>query len=204
MAQVVDAGDNAFAAMAYGRPSEKTFGFLDQSISHFTNSLADYAQNFYSTCRSVYNRIDNSEAMRLVKAAYGAIDTYAMHDVIQRLDNIHQMQNAPNVMIPWLMANPVVRELYQERGCAGYGEMYENMYGASIGMEHVEYRAATHGLWREVDGEMVCDIYPDISCNPKLQLTIDEQLDITNAWLDMNEYIERGGVDPTSRFNAKL
>ena len=92
MAQVVDAGDNAFAAMAYGRPSEKTFGFLDQSISHFTNSLADYAQNFYSTCRSVYNRIDNSEAMRFVKAAYGAIDTYAMHDVIQRLDHIPEGQ----------------------------------------------------------------------------------------------------------------
>lgn len=204
MVQVVNGDDATFVAMAYGRPSERTFQFLDNMRDKFNNNLTEHASNFYQSCQSLYRRIDNSEAMRLLKAAYGVMETFRLPDIIQTLSTIAEMQNAPNAMIPWVMANPVIREMYQNRQCAGYGDLYENMFGASIGMTHQDYRVATHGLWREVQGEMVCDIYADVSANPTLQLDIDEQLHITSTWIEMEDYLEKNRRDPTSRYNASL
>lgn len=204
MVQWVGGNADTFSSLVYGAPAQATFEFMDQTMNNFRTNMTEQASAFFANCENVYRRVDNSESMRLIRAALRGLETFMLPDRIQPLQRMAELQHAPLTMMPWVMANPMVRTMWQNNQVEGYNGKYVDLYGDVVGDHHREFRGAVNGLWREYNGEMRCDLYADIQCEPELQLTMREQVDINLTWIDLEAYLHDKKDDPTSRFNAKL
>lgn len=198
MVMVVSAPSSTFGAMIFGTPSQSSLDYMHTTGNMFTASLNQYAQTFYQNYSDAYRRISYTEDLQLIKAAMRAADNYMLPNRIMHYTSIGELQNAAPIMQSWIMANPVVRELWFSNQLDGYSGSYTNWYGNAVGMDHVEYQAAVNGVYRDVDGMMQCEIYP--LCPHEME--IQDQVQILGTWIEIEDYIKRKKEDPTSRFNS--
>lgn len=147
MAVQVSYGDsNEFNALAFGQKHPGTLAFLENQVSNFSQTLTDAGRNFFSNARDVFDRFNGEAAMRLARAAVRKASSLFQRDEIRSIWDMGQMQQAPLTMQRWIMANPVVRQMFQDQRCDGYADTYVDMFPGTIGESHYDYRRAMNGL----------------------------------------------------------
>lgn len=127
------------------------------------------------------------------------------------LETLAKIQNAPNCMVPYLMANPAIRELYQKGQCEAYGERYIDANPDTIGDTHYEWQMVMNGViefddpddddnhgWTATTYATNDPRYDDVE-----DLTHIQSMDIRDAWAHMEQAIKEGR-DPTSRWDSDL
>lgn len=211
MSQVISGGFDAFESSVFGRPHANTLQFLQNQFENYDSSAISAASNaFINTAKSMFERVNSSDAMRLARAAVHRVQSMWLSDEIQELTTLANLQHAPLTMQRYIMAEPSIRNLYLQQACDGYSDTYVNIHGKDIGESHYDYR-------RVVDGLMVI---PDLEANPDAPWTITcyqddllegdqdlmlaEQVDIRRTWDNMRDEISMHRVDPTSKYNASL
>ena len=197
---------NTFRAMAYGRPDLLTVDLCRQQEQQHLMMLDPMVRaNYENMAGSVFGAIDYEGIANMSRALRNQNDgVWLVNDIIP-LTTIGEMQNPPPVMVDWIMANPDVRELYHQQSIAGYDEYYVDHHPGCIGTDHYHYRRVVNGVFSENEaGEMVAVEWLEDLVKATDNLTLAEQLIITNVWSRMSEALTAGGVDPTSRFNANL
>lgn len=213
MAISVSFGDtNSFNAMLYTPKHSATLNFLENQVNRLTeygSSLTEAGKSFFANTAQMFNTFNGAEALRLARAAVKRIDNVFQSNEIKYISELPDIQNASLNMQRWIMANPIVRELYNNQRCDGYSDTYADMSPGTIGESHYDYRRITEGLVREVVGEDgitddVTTFYFDDLHEGDRELNIDEQMDILNTWDIIESYIKNGKSDPTSLFNNNL
>lgn len=200
-----------FKSLMYGRPHEGTMRFIENQVGFVSQALTDAGARFMDTARDMYSHLEGSNAMRAIRAVGRAVRSLWQLDEIKELIDIGQLQHAPLSMQRYLMAEPTIRGLYQQQRVDGYSDTYVDIFPGTIGEEHYDYR-------RVMDGIVVEDAEPDengeygwtatsyleelLPDEPDLLLV--EQLDILASWGGLKAAVEKGGEDPTSKFNADL
>ena len=204
MAEIIYGGNLAFDAMMFHAPSQSTIDFMAQTSAAFQSVVTAPLQNLFTTVNSVYDRVNYSEGLRLLRAAGRAANNIWRDDMVRPLYSIGEFQHAPSSMIRFIMAQPDIRKLYHQGMCEGYGDRYTDLYPDTVGEAHYDYRRAVDGMVLEQpDGTYRSTTYFE-DVDPNESLDIMQQTDIMQTFNYAIYLLDVGKEDPTSPSNARL
>lgn len=210
MVQVVIGDTDDFNALVYGAQAHPgTLNYLENQFSGFSQTLTDAGKQFFSNARQMFEHFHGSEAVRIARAAIRKAGSLFQRDEIRSIWDLGQLQQAPLTMQRYIMANPVVRERFNQQTCDGYSETYKDWYPNTIGLDHYDYRRVMDGVVQELpeddpDGDWVCREHIEDLVEGDRALTTEEKADIFSTWDAVEALMEMGGEDPTSPFANKL
>ena len=179
-----------------GVASDKMLGLMEASKSRMLGSISDpnLAQAIMSQI-PVYNHMAVVSSLHQI---HNRAESVRQGDNIQYLSTIEQIQNANNVMMRYIMADPYIRDLYDQGLCYGYGDQY--VPEACSVYDTTEYRRVMNGLQVESeDGsgmEMTTWIYHD----PSDVLTASQADDILATQRNARYHLRKQLMDPTNPF----
>lgn len=206
MARLVYGDDLMFNAMSFGRASPEVSNFIHEQWNS-VKSLPQFATStIMQGVQQLTESIASSDIYQQAEAAINYIASLWGRDVIQYLPDLPKVQNAPVAMVPYLMAQPAVRNLYNKGACEGYGDDYiDHSPGATLG-DLEEYRRVMNGVvqfddddnWSATTFYSVDDRFENVG-----ELSHLQSLNIRDAWEIMAEAVH-DGRDPTSRMDNDL
>lgn len=196
----------AFDSIVYGEKHPANLDYFRQQTQNIVSNIQDAGRSFFSNLSELNERFNGSEAMRLGRAAMRAAKSIFRPNIISAITDMGDMQQSPNVMQRWIMANPVVRDLYHNQGCDGYADTYIDYHPGKIGEDHYDFRRATEGLVQidEVTDDWFVKLYPDDLYEGDKHLSLDEKVDIIDTWSIIEMFVRAGKEDPTSASNSNL
>lgn len=183
--------------------------FLAQQREMTYGALSDIGRKFYDASLNAYTELANSFAVKAAKAMIRKIKNVFQPDKILDLETYEELQMAPALMQRYIMANPVIRELYHQQRIDGYSETYTDIHPNVIGEEHYDYRRVMNGAVRFEPGEdgeesnFVFRNYLDDLVEGDRELTADERADLLGIW-ELAELYANAGVDPTNTFGGDV
>lgn len=206
MAQIFTVDEDTFAHMAYSRQQPHVREFVASQMQQAATVMNSVGQVLFQNAQRAYEQAQFNPAIRLAQAALRQVQSLWGTNQIQALNECWQIQNAPQVMIPFLMANTSVRKLYNDQRCDGYSGRYFDLQPGTIGDTNLHWRAVNNGMLEmdEETGDWEAVTYSSSEDDlVDVQLSFDDQCDIrhTNKWVD--HYIEEGR-DPTSVWDSDL
>lgn len=201
----VRTGDaTTFRAMTFGVASRETFDYLDQMGLDFNSSISGEAKLRFDEVKDVYKAVTFDDALDALRNAIEGADLLALPNRIMPLVSLAELQHAPDVMIPWIMAHPTLREKYNSNACEGYGDRFLDFFGDALGDSYPLYKAAVNGLRREVGDEWKMELFAEVRAEKDLQIDMRDQLAIMDTWSEIDYQLSLNDRDPTSPFNCKL
>lgn len=199
------ASEATFQALTFGVPARETFDYFDQMNVSFNQNLSMEARNHFAEVEQFYKVITIDDAMGALENLRSGLDNLALPNRIIPLRTLDELQHAPDAMLPWLMANPMARNLFENNQIEGYGDRFLDLYDDVLGDTTPLYQAAVHGVRREFgEDDFRMEIFAEISSEPSLQIDMSEQLSILNSWDSLEYHLKAGDRDPTSPFNGKM
>lgn len=201
---VIDDGGGLFSAMAYAQLHPNTINYLQNQLNNTFTNLSANAMQMFNHVGSVFKSFNYDDFIRTSRAAVRAIGNMWQHEGIAPLNNIGALQHASLEMQRWLMAEPMVRQMYHEQRCDGYHKTYVDNSPGVIGFMHYDYRRATNHLFMPVGETMQANSYMETLREGDRELHVTEQADISIAWGAMRKALFDNKDDPTSPDNARL
>ena len=205
MASVVMGGTNTFDHMLYGAPSPQVQQFVSNLQQTITPMLTQEGLNFVQQTRQDWSKFFGEEAARLARAGVRKIASLWENDSIRQLVGIAQLQHAPVVMQPFIMAQPEIRQAFFEQKIDGYSDTYVNEHDKDIGKDHYHYQCVMSGIVEDTEeDEWSAVTYFQEYIKPEDQLNFDQKLDVLSTWNEVLLRFKTGRDDPTSAWNASL
>lgn len=199
MVQVVYGSSDDFDSLVYGQNHPSTMQYLQNQFQNISQTLTDAGRNFFSNASELYNQFNGADALRAARAATRKVSSIFQRDEIRCIWDLGGLQHAPLTMQRWIMAEPTIRELYQEQRCEGYSGTYTDMHPKTIGENHYDYRRVMHGLMTDTEeADWKISFFLDELVEGDRVLSLDEQIDITTTWAFVKARAEAGDRDPTS------
>lgn len=193
--------DDAFNAFIYPEKNAGGLEYLKNQFNNFTGVLTNTANSFIQSSREQFERFNSSAAIEfarnVVKSVIGKADVTT--DKITTLWEVNQFQGASLQMQRWIMANPVVREVYHDQRCDGYSDTYFDSQPKLKGEDHYDYRRVMDGMIQyDQEGEWFAKIYFEDLLEGDRDLTHGEKTDIAYTWSKLEYLMALGKDDPTS------
>lgn len=212
--RVITGGAETFDALIYHEPHPGTMNYLQSQFDNMSSTVAGIGSGFMETARRAWDNFGNSDAFRRAKAAVRMVTHMWQRDEIKSIWEMASFQQAPLAMQRLLMANPNVRQMYNEQRLDGYSESYVDMYPNKSGWHHYDYQQVTDGMVRTPvikgkdeehdEHDFHVEFFFGEPVEGDRHLDIYEQHDLLKSWDAMNVLIADGGEDPTSIYNSKL
>lgn len=207
MVQVIVGDSNDFNAMVYGYERHPgTVSYLENQFSNISSTLTETGRNFFSNAKQIFEQFTSSDAMRAARAALRKAGSNFQRDEIRYMSDLGEIQNAPPAMQRVIMAEPTIRELWQQQRMDGYSDTYVDLYPGFIAEEHYDFRRINNGVVRESDvpeADWMVREYIDDLVDGDRERDIDEKADAIGTQEAAVEWV-RLGEDPTSVFGGKL
>lgn len=207
MATIVSSDDPVagFSASMFGLPARELVDYMGEAYDRASHYLNDRAREWASQATDAFARIDFDTVMKRAKRTLRELSNVFDTDSVRPLTTVTALQESPQCMMRWLMAEPTTRELYHGGGCAGYDELYVDVQPNSIGADHYDYRRVMDGVVQVQDnGGWHSDSYFENYRDEDDELTDQERFDILRSWGVLKSAIEKGDEDPTSLYNGSL
>lgn len=206
MARVMTGDVSMFSAALYGAPQQAVVQNVREHLYAVGSRLGEMGQSIIQYAEEKIDEAVNSDAYRLANAALRRVASLWDVNEIRALQEYYHVQNAQSVMIPYVMAEPTIRKLYQQGLCEAYGAEYHDKHKQDIGENHLEWRQVMNGIATIGGDDDTFDweatTYSD-SFDDSVPLEFEQQLDILTSWDTIRRAIA-DGVDPTSRYDANL
>lgn len=199
-----DATDAMNAALYGNRIHSNVAKFIQQQRqAPLPTGISQAAATFITHAKEAAGKFMGEERIEFARkvAVMDGGDTTVGESTIQELDNIISIQRAGRTMVPFVMADPVVRDLYHRGRAEGYNGFYEDRQPTVSKDGHYEYMLATDGMVTE-EGDVVEHFF-DIKTGDR-PLTVGEQVAIANTWDCLHELLDMGQQDPTSPLGELL
>lgn len=200
----------------FGRASPELNAFLQhrsQEVSHrLQNNYGAAGALFLQQSQQFYQDYALSSGVKaaesMILSGLSTISTNLSENLIP-LETYEQLQSAHCRYQPYLMANPVVRELYISQRIEGYSETYENTEGENTGFNQIAFREVVTGM-----DNLSYEIVPEEkeehwvtttqdSLESDTELSFLEKVNILNAWQLQNKAVFEE-KDPTSVDGFKI
>lgn len=213
MSGVLYGGVNDANALLYGRKHPNAIAYLEQNATRFQQyleqspMLTDAGRMFFQQSQEAIQQVIEADAMRYANAALRKVQEMFQPDIIKPLWDLAGLQTASLTMQRWIMADPTVRELYQQQRLDGFSDTYVDMHPGTIADSHYDYRQVMHGLMQDDPDDpegFKVSFYFDELVEGDRELVLDEKIAITSTWDIINAILKRGDDDPTSALGGKL
>jgi len=199
MAVIVNADPTALRHASSAGIFGATTEFLRNRIEQLSN-VGTVSQDFMQRAWSLYDQVHGSDMMRQIRSISQQFGNAFQIDGVRYLETLADFQTASLTMQRFVMANPVIRQMYLDFSADGYSETYTNVHGDVIGEDHSDYRLVMNGMLQEdEDGETFFRYYfEEQSEDDPIRLSTYDQFDILNSWDNLKYLISKGKEDPTS------
>jgi hypothetical protein len=191
-------------ALAYGFQNPINSNYFKNQLQAIGKGLNEQAQAFFKDAYQIYDRLNGSEAMKNIRSAMKSAASIFQDDVVKSLFDIVDFQNATFQMQRWIMANPVVRQMYHEQKCDGYSDTYVDLEPGCISDNHYDYRRVMNGVVVCEENNEYFKIYSEDLKEGDRHLLHDEKVDILQTWEVIEMFMKHGTEDPTSPYGADL
>lgn len=207
--QVIYGGDDAFAASICGIQNPVNRNYFMQEIENARSLVGDafgtFGRKFVEGAQNLFERFNSDRAIEIAKAALNQVTGIFQADIIRNIQNLSSFQIATPVMQRWVMANPVVRELYHDQKCDGYSESYVDLEPGKIGPDHYDWRRVNNGAVQfDEQGNWYADQYAEELRPGDEELSTEDQFRIRNTWHNLEQLLFQSMKDPTSIWNNDL
>ena len=202
---VIYGGLDAFDSLLYPNQHPNNDRFIQSQFNeNITTSLNDVGRTFISKAKETYERLKSSEVMRVAKAALNQASGLFMPNKIMEIRTIEQMQVAQPIMQRWIMAEPQIRQMYNDKLCHGYADTYFDINPGTVAETDYNYRAVMDGvIVDQKDGSWKAKSYGQDLIEDDEPLTVFDQFTILKVW-DNAKLFMATGIDPTDPWNGKL
>jgi hypothetical protein len=194
---------------AYGNPWDvavsTTFRSLSgDSVRHLDNSYSarSFSDGFRARVGLLSEGVRNTSIYRNAIGALRKLRHSREDNSIRRLRGIGQLQHAPRCMERYLVANPVIRQGYNNRMMAGY----EDGYSKSDKWRGTAYKH-TDKSWQMVmqgrtdEEELMCHTYA-LTDSEANELSNSEAIDVIVTWKEQIRVMNETDDDVVSTYNA--
>lgn len=205
MATIIEGDRDVFNTLCgFKLPDRNSYSFMSSTSDRFKSTISAASDDFFSKTREIYRRVDRDESTRKTRAALNNDTRYWNSRDVMQLSALAELQNAPDVMLPSIMAQPTLRKMFLRQRCDGYSDRYENVHGNQIMHNHSDYQRVMTGVWHDdpTDGPS-CYTYDLAIEDVDFAHDLADTNRIRRTW-DALEDALHGEFDPTSRFNSKL
>ena len=193
-----------FNYLIYGEKDPRTLNYLENQINSFSNVVTTAGNQFFDDVRSMYEKVNGSEALRVARAAIRQAKAFFNEDVIRPLSNIGDIQTAGLKMQRWIMAEPTLRGMYNQQLVDGYSNTYLDLYSNTVADTHYDYRRVMDGVIKtDEDGTDCIEHYFESLVDGDRDLDIDEVADIQGTWETVRALLNSDDRDPTSVWDSK-
>ena len=183
--------------------------YIQQQLAQFSNALTETGKQFIEASRAIYDKVNDSNAVRAAKVAIRMAKGIFHPNAIVPLETLDDIRTAQPVMQRYIMANPDIRGYYHRQQCDGYSDTYIDNEPKRIGKDHYDYRRVTDGMIQDNVGVNDDDYswssinyYEDLLEGDR-DLVFQEKKDIMSTWNVMKMFIE-ANEDPTNIFSGEL
>jgi len=183
-----------------GSANQDAMQYINQSVNRFMDVAGHVGQAIADRVNTQYQAFVDSTIGNRAAAIKNMVNAMWQDDSIRPLTDWGEVQNAPLQMVPYLMANPTVRELYHADRIEGYGDRYLDKYPDSIGRDHYTYRRVTNGMVQS-DGHW--NEYYEQLHKDDVILNLIEKTAILSSWETMDDMVD-DGLDPTNPWNDPI
>ncbi len=204
---VITGDSSVVDALLFGMPTPATTAYIKREFDRFSNSaVGDFGRKLVAEARVLYDRFNSSSAITMMQAALNQTRSFTMADTIYHFQRMEDFQIAQPMMQTFIMANPVVRQLYHEQRCDGYSDSYVDKYPGKIGENHPHWQMVNNG--RVVDdgdeGISWTNYSGAFNEDGDLHLHTVQAHTMLATWRALEELIAKGEFDPTNPWNGKL
>lgn len=209
----IEGGRRAFRALAFGdQRTPATMAFLQGQAAMLPEmmsmAVSDTSRAFLQQAQTIYQESQSAEAMRLARLALEKAHGIRQLDVVRPIWELGQLQNAPQVMQRWIMAEPFVRQMYIEQRIDGYSGSYVDIRPGEVGADHYDYRRVMNGVMvvhdETAETDWTVTAYFDPVEPNDIELVPAQQHDIVSTWDVVRACIKHGVDDPTNQGGGKL
>lgn len=167
-------------------------------------NLTGWLGETINTVKEQHATFMNSRMWEFSKRINGKDGTYVGRFDIGYLSEVKYQQQATGFMRDYIMANPLLMELYQAERVSGYDGDFSNLC-SGIGRDNYYYN-------RGMDGKVVFDEEENTLTRTKYtssrddltQLSFSERVNINRTWQATNLHIANGLFDPTNILNGHI
>lgn len=182
--------------------------YIYNQIATISNTLDDIGKKFIESSREIYHKINDSELIRKAKMALrSAVGISHINEVVY-YNTLEAMQSATPYMQNYIMANPMIRELYNSQLCDGYSDVYTDIDKGTISDTQYHYRRVMDGVIQDIEDSegnynWVSKNYMEDLLEGDKELDIEDKAKILSTWEVMNMFI-KVGQDPTNPNGGSL
>lgn len=209
VAQIInDAPANTLDYLLYPEQSYATQSYILQQLDNYQNLFHETEQQYMQKARQLYDSIHNSQTARAARAAIRSVKGILRPDVICEMLDLEDVRSAQPVMQRFIMAQPTIRQLYQQQRCDGYHEGYYDAWPNQIKDNHYDYQLVMNGIIQEFtdsDGNdcwKATNYVNDLLPNDR-ELDFTQKVDILHTW-EIVEMAITAGLDPTDLYEGRL
>lgn len=200
---------SAFDYFVFPENSQSDQSYFQQQVSRFSNTLTDYGRQFMEASKNIYDAINDSEAIRLAKAALYFSREVLHPNQIRFLYSVEDIQMAEPVMQRYIMANPAIRQVYETGRINGYSDTYVDSEPGKSGLDQYDYRRVVDEmvLFNKDNNDEITwgvntiteELYPT-----DRNLDFLEKAAIMAVWGMVEDNLETGMYDPTSPWGDRI
>lgn len=170
--------------------------YIYNQVANVSSTLDEVGQKFMQANREIYDRVNNSELIRQARAVLRTTPGLSSPNTIYYYSSLDMMQHATPYMQNYIMANPTIRELYNDQLCNGYGEVYTDIDPGTIYDKQYHYRRVVDEVILVTEDGWKCTNYEEDLIEGDTELDIYNKSDILSTWEIMDIFI-KAGCDPT-------
>lgn len=204
--QVMYGDSNTFDALVGGLATPELDNYLAGMNHDFSRAVSGTVMDrIINSTASSMRSMNTNTVTRTMRSLSRQLDNIWKPDIIRELNDIGELQNAPNPMIRYLMAEPTVRRRYHQNRIAGYDDRYVDLQPGVVGEQHYDYRRVNQGLYQDGPNDEYRPVqYYDELHEDDRELNVEEQMFILSAHERLRAALDAGQEDPTSIYNAAL
>ena len=197
---VVKGGEQAFNALVYKPPEQGLLDYFQNNLNNATQMLGDAGQNFMNTAYNMYDKFNSSAVINAGKALLMNVGTHLNQQAIYYVDQNH-MPNANLIMQSYIIANPVMNNLYQKNMAYGFQDTYFDPEPDNVGVERYDYQRVMDGVltYDKEDNGIITRYFN----SDEVELDSMEKITILDTWQQV-EYMIANGIDPSDPDQGEL
>lgn len=150
--RVVDAHSaDTFNTFLYPQQNQNNMLYIMNQFSSVQPMLTDVGLQFMQKAKAEADMHYDPNAIQRAMLGLESLSVMERPDVVYYLGNTTDLRLAQPTMQRWLMAEPTIREKFNEQLVTGYDNYFDAEPGA-IGEHHYDYRRVMNGDFR-IDGD---------------------------------------------------
>lgn len=198
---------SAFTRACSGSMTDGSAAVYNTFMSTFYekyDNLSGWLGETVQTVKDAHDSFMNSRLWEFSNRINGKDGQYVGRFEIGYLSDVEYQQQATGFMRDYIMANPLMMELYEAERVSGYGGDFSNLC-SGIGRDNYFFNKANDGavIFDKEENTLNRTVYNNSRDNLST-LTFSERVDIHRTWQATNLHIAKNLFDPTNSTGGNI